>query len=101
MNKKKAFQGISKILILGVIGFVLVFTVIPRVKNIAELSSRKETLEKKRAEIYARNERLEEELKNVDSLDTVEKIAREQLGMVKEGEKYVMTVIPDKIDEEK
>lgn len=101
MNKEKALKGIPKIMILGIIGFALVFTVIPRVKNINELSSRKESLEKKRAELYVRNEQLEKELENVESLDTVERIAREKLGLVKEGEKYVMTVIPGEIKEEK
>ncbi len=101
MNKEKAVKGFSKIIVLGVIGFVLAFTIIPGAKNIAELNSRKENLEQKRAENYARNEQLEKELINLESLDTVERIAREQLGMVKEGEKYVITVLPGEKEGEK
>ena len=76
--------------------FVLVgLTVVPKVKTIWELSERRDRLEQQKAIMVRENEKLEQELKSLDSRVAVEKLAREQLGMVKNGEQYVRSLTAD------
>jgi len=89
-NEKKG--TILKILIAGAIGFLLVISIFPRIKDIYELAERKKQLELRQAELQKINNKLQQELERVTSPAGVEKIAREQLGMVKDGEILVLPV---------
>jgi len=51
-------------------------------------------LENQKAELEKNRQELETELKQANSPAMVEKIAREQLGMVKKGETRVVEVLP-------
>ncbi|QGU00522.1 hypothetical protein SYNTR_1928 [Candidatus Syntrophocurvum alkaliphilum] len=80
-----------KKIIIGVICVVLLVTIVPRAKNIWELSLRKAELEKEKAQLLERQEYLDEKLCQLDSPEVIEKIAREQLGLVRQGESFLMT----------
>ena len=73
----------------------LVVTIVPRAKNIWELSQSKAELEKQKAILIEKNEALTKEYEKAASLENVERIAREQLGMVRNGETIIMPVIPN------
>lgn len=85
-----------KLLFLGLISFILVMTIVPRAKNIMELSRGKQELQVQKANLQEINKDLENELAQLDSPEEIERIAREQLGMVKNGEKVIVEVIKDK-----
>lgn len=89
-NKKPRF----KIMLVGVLVIFLLLPVVPRVKIIWDLNQRIEQLENQKAELEANKEKLERELKQANSPAKMEKIAREQLGMVKKGETRVVEVLP-------
>lgn len=91
MINKKPF----KLIITALVCICLVITIVPRVKNILELSERKAELEQQKLILIEKNEALTKELKEAESLENVERIAREQLGMVKNGEKIIMPMIPN------
>ncbi|NLG32353.1 MAG: hypothetical protein GX550_02425 [Syntrophomonadaceae bacterium] len=71
----------------------LIYTLVPRIKVVADLNTRKEILLERKAELEEQQKKLNEDLTQADSLEMVEKIAREQLGMVKNGEKLMVPVI--------
>ena len=83
-----------KIILAGVLVMFLLVPVAPRVKIIWDLNQRIEQLENQKAELENNQQKLELELKQANSPATLERIAREQLGMVKKGETRVVEVLP-------
>ncbi|MBP8819372.1 MAG: septum formation initiator family protein [Syntrophomonadaceae bacterium] len=83
-----------KIILTGVLLMFLLVPVAPRVKIIWDLNQRIEQLENQKAELETNQQKLELELKQANSPATLERIAREQLGMVKKGETRVVEVLP-------
>jgi cell division protein FtsL len=73
---------------------VLLLPIVPRIKTIWDLNHQMEQLENQKTELQSVNRDLEEELEQASSMATVEKIAREQLGMVKPGETRIIEVRP-------
>lgn len=67
-------------------------TLIPRCYTIWKLSGQKEALEMKKLEVTQINQQLAGEKDKLNSPMAVERIAREQLGMVKKGERILMEV---------
>jgi len=61
-----------------------------------ELARENERLRLELQEMRAENVRLREELSRLDDPEAVEKLAREELGLVKEGEKVYRFVEKDK-----
>lgn len=84
-----------RLVITSLVCITLVITIVPRVKNIMELSERKAELEQQKLILVEKNKALTKELEEAESLENMERIAREQLGMVKNGEKIIMPVIPN------
>ena len=82
-----------KIILTGVLVMFLLVPVAPRVKIIWDLNQRIEQLENQKAELETNQQKLELELKQANSPATLERIAREQLGMVKKGETRVVEVL--------
>ena len=72
---------------------LLLFTIVPRAKTIYELSGRKQELLQEKARLSAINVERQQILATIDSPEGVERIAREQLGMVKNGERTIIRVI--------
>ncbi len=93
-NKKGGQSFFSKFVIL-VVCLLLVANLVPRAKNFWELSGRKNDLEQKKTEMLKQQEVLAQQLESLDCPQTIEKIAREELGMVKKGETFVLEVLND------
>ncbi len=74
---------------------MLLVALVPRITNIVDLSQRKAILEQEKGRLMEINKKLSHEVKAAESPETVERIAREQLGMVKKGERPVTPVIYD------
>ncbi len=83
-----------KLLLAGILVVFLMLPIAPRVKMLWDLNQRIERLENQKAELEKNRQELETELKQANSPAMVEKIAREQLGMVKKGETRVVEVLP-------
>jgi len=78
-----------KIIIFSIICAIVLVTSVPRIRTIWELTERKEKLVEKKIKLEEKSKVLKEELDGLDSRQAIEKIAREQLGMVKDGEKFI------------
>ncbi|MDD3270747.1 MAG: septum formation initiator family protein [Syntrophomonadaceae bacterium] len=92
--KKNNKKSRLKIILTGVLVVFLLLPVAPRVKMLWDLNQRIERLENQKVELETNRQELERELKQANSPATLEKIAREQLGMVKKGEIRVVEVLP-------
>jgi cell division protein FtsB len=68
----------------------MVISIVPRAKNIWTLSVQRSEMQKTRDELLLRNEKLNWEKQELNSLEVVERMARERLGMLKDGEKVVV-----------
>lgn len=82
-------------LLIGVVCLLLAFTVVPRVKTVWELSAQRTQLEQQKAVLEKVNKELSLKAKKANTPENIEKIAREQLGMVKKGEKALIQVVPE------
>ncbi|HPF43464.1 MAG TPA: septum formation initiator family protein [Syntrophomonadaceae bacterium] len=91
-QKKKAKSSRAKMVVLSIVGLVLIFSIFPRAKTIYELSLRKDALLEQQKIVEVQNKELSIKLKQSEQLQEVEKIAREKLGMIKPGEKYIVPV---------
>lgn len=83
-----------RLVMIGVLGAILLFTIIPRAVTIHQLSTRKKELILEKQKLALANEEYQQSLAEVESPLGIERIAREQLGMVKNGERTVIRVIP-------
>lgn len=91
MRKKITFKGIVFILLFLAFGFNLVkqTIAIKRINN--DIAEKSEQLNEKKEE----NRKLQAELERVQSnYDYLEKLARERLGLIKEGEQIVLPSEP-------
>ena len=73
---------------------MLLIAIIPRAKTIYELSVRKQLLLQEKERLTQVNNERSQTLAEVNSPQGIERIAREQLGMVKKGERTIIRVIP-------
>lgn len=74
---------------------MLLITIVPRAKSIYELSARKQLLLQEKERLTQVNNERSQTLAEIDSPMGIERIAREQLGMVKKGERTIIRVIPE------
>lgn len=92
--KKTNKKNRLKIILAGALVVFLMLPIAPRVKMLWDLNQRIEQLETQKIKLEQTKQELEQELKQANSPAMVEKIAREQLGMVKKGETRVVEVLP-------
>jgi cell division protein FtsL len=78
---------------MGMICLMILFTIVPRVKMVWDLTQQKEDLQQQKAKLLQVNHSLKRQNDELNSPAAVERIAREQLGMVKQGEKVVVEVV--------
>lgn len=95
-QKRKSFKYL---LIVGGIFIAIVFILlliadIRVYQKRAELNSRIENLKNKIQDIKDKNNNLQEGIAKADDNNYIEKIAREELGLQKEGEKVFSFIIP-------
>lgn len=95
MSKDQEKRPFLRILIAAVLGICLMITIAPRAKCIYDLSQRKAGLEAEKEGLIQQNTQLEKAMQEANSPRNVERIAREQLGMVKKGEIIVVPVLSE------
>jgi cell division protein FtsL len=88
-NKKRT-------LLMSIICLAVIFTIVPRVKMVWDLTQQKEELQQQRAKLLQVSHSLKKQSNELNSAAAVERIAREQLGMVKPGERIVVEVAESK-----
>ena len=91
MNKSTP-RKIAKFLLTAFVLALVVASIWPRVQNIATLSVRRDQLEKTKTELLLRNQQLNQDKEDLNDPVTLERLARERLGMTKEGEKVILPV---------
>lgn len=94
MKVNNRAKPLKKLFALGIC-ILLTVTIVPRVKIIWELNQRKQQLVMEEAHMRKINNNLKIQLKEARKPETVERIAREKLRMVKDGESYVVEVSPE------
>lgn len=85
-----------RLLMSGLICIALLLTIVPRGKTILELSAQKQELKKEKAQLQEVNRQYQEKLQELKTPEAIEKLARERLGMVKNGEKLIIDLQQDK-----
>lgn len=95
MNKEQGKRPFITVLITAVLGISLLITIVPRAKCVYDLSQRKSGLEAQKDSLTQENARLEKAMQEANSPQNIEKIAREQLGMVKKGETIMVPVLSE------
>lgn len=84
-------KSILKKLIIALFLFIFSFGYIRQMVTINRIEKEIQNKQSQLEEIRAKHERLQDEVNKIDegSLDYLEKLARERLGMIKPGEKIV------------
>ncbi|MGI6452616.1 MAG: septum formation initiator family protein [Syntrophomonadaceae bacterium] len=93
MKDNSQRQRLVKLIITGLLGVLLLVGVLPRAINVWELAQTKSQLEQQKLELQQKQQELQQALDKMSSRETIEKIAREQLGMVKQGEKPIIPAV--------
>lgn len=91
----KAKNKNFRLLISGLVCITLFVTIIPRGKTILELSAQKQELKTQKAELQQKEEHFQEKLQEIKTPEAIERLARERLGMVKDGEKVLIDIKQD------
>lgn len=84
-----------RLLISGLVCIVLLTTIVPRGKTILELSAQKQELKKQKAELQQVKHQYQEKLEELKTPEAIERLARERLGMIKDGEKVIIDLQQD------
>ncbi|MBP1760631.1 MAG: hypothetical protein H6Q64_173 [Firmicutes bacterium] len=84
-----------RLFISGLVCIVLLVTIIPRGKTILELSAQKRELKKQKVELQQVNREYQKKLEQLKTPEEIERLARERLGMVKNGEKVIIDLQQD------
>ncbi|CFX10601.1 Septum formation initiator [Syntrophomonas zehnderi OL-4] len=93
MKKNNPERRPLKWAVTGLICMFLMITIVPRVHTIWELANRKSELQQEKLTLTKINKERQKELEELKSPEAIERIAREQLGMIKKGERVVIEVI--------
>ena len=96
MKLEQSEKRKRRILLTGLICVVLLVTIVPRGKAILELSSRKQALKQEKSELLKANHQYQDNLQEIKTPAAIERLARERLGMVKNGEKVIIDLQQDK-----
>lgn len=99
-NPQKQFLIICGGIIILVVIVLLIIANVRIYKRKAELNSQIENLKTKIEEIKNQNKDLEQGILKVNDDNYIEKIAREDLGLQKEGEKAVSFIMPKEKNQE-
>lgn len=94
-NRKPSQPRLMRI-ILVVFVVALLITAIPRTVQVIRLEQKKAELEAEKQELAVMVQEREEQLALTETPEYVEKVAREQLGMIKEGERSLLKATPEK-----
>ena len=96
MKKSQPNYKRNRLIAAGLLASIFLFSLTPRVWSIYKLSSQKQELLQEKARLAQINAQQQQILDSINTPAGIEKIAREQLGMIKKGEKAVVRVVPAK-----
>lgn len=91
MATAKGTRNPAKLIVGCILLGLMAWAVIPRALTVYDLGQRKMVLEQRKAALLEKNQQLTQEKKSLNSPETMERIARERLGMLKNGERYIVT----------
>ena len=91
--KKKRTPRLMRLIMAGYVVLAIV-TIAPRALQVMELEQKREVFAAQNQELIALKAEREERLAEIQSLSHVERVAREQLGMIKEGERPLVKAVP-------
>lgn len=94
-RRRLIFGVVGALALAALLAYVFVFSRHGYLRR-HELARESERLQFELQELRAENVRLREELSRLDDPEAIEKLAREKLGLVKEGEKVYRFVEKDK-----
>jgi len=94
-RRRLIFGVVGALALAALLAYVFIFSRHAYLRR-HELASENERLQLELREMRAENVRLREELSRLDDPEAIEKLAREKLGLVKEGEKVYRFVEKDK-----
>lgn len=95
-NDKPGRKGIWRYLLIAVLCSIMLIMISPKLKTIHRMDGERNRLEQEKIALEKKNQELKDKLSEMDSTAMVEKIAREQLGMVKKGEKFIIPLQEDR-----
>ena len=91
-DKPKSKSKRGSIITVGILLALLLFTLTPRCSSIIDLYGQVQILQTDKEQLLAERERLQAEHEKMESLEMVERLAREKLGLVKQGERFLLEV---------
>ncbi len=94
MKKNKPNPRKWMVIVMGAVVFLLFFSVVPKLLTIYDLNQQKQELAARKAQLETRNQQLKQKYREAGEPETVERLAREKLGMVKDGETLMVQVAP-------
>jgi cell division protein FtsB len=94
-RRRRVVAAVVALVLAALLVYVFVFSRHGYLRR-RELARENRRLQQELAEMRAENARLREELSRLDDPEAVEKLAREKLGLVKEGDKVYRFVEKDK-----
>jgi len=95
MSKSRPPKTRIRLLLTGLLALFLMIAIIPRAQTVYDLKQQKNQLELQKARLSEENSRLQEAMLEANSPETVERIAREELGLVKKGETIIIPVLSE------
>lgn len=94
-RKRVKFPGRIKLLVIVVVvSFIFINWWLPQYQKIQVLQQQLADLEERKNDLKRTNEQLEKELSWLKTDAAVEKLAREELGMIKQGERPLISIQP-------
>lgn len=90
MAKTKKRNPSKRLCLFGILIGLMAWAIIPRALTVYQLQQKKVELEQQKAQLLAHNQALLQEKESLNSPQALEKIARERLGMIKPGERYII-----------
>ncbi|UCH77306.1 MAG: septum formation initiator family protein [Candidatus Coatesbacteria bacterium] len=94
-RRRTILRAVAVVVLLGALTYLFVFSRHGYLRR-RELARENERLQHELDQLQAENVRLREELESLDDPEAVEKLAREKLGLVREGETVYRFVEKDK-----
>jgi len=95
LKSKSGAKRPLRLIGIGLLCTIIALTLVPRVKTVVELTERKQALLVEKAELEKEHQALLIELEKAGSPQNIERLAREQLGMVKPGEQPLIPVLSE------
>ncbi len=86
---KKIRKRIKRVFFL-ILCTIMIVTTLPRITTIAQLYEQKQELTQQKQALEQEKAELTTTRDSMDNLETIEKSAREKLGMIKEGERLMV-----------